>query len=328
MGKRKASTRLVLLFIASLTLMVMTSCAPQTALEASASPPLRAEIVGKGDGGVDALDSCSMASSDGYGVSFNYDSCLAESIVGEVVRGISSDESSGFTQLVMPDHLVFSFMNSYADGQALYRQAANLEAKPQIVVYPSEAYRAMNDLAKQQIEGLQRVLEERPVVFEKSAPFLPTVNAAQMMQIQPVYLDFANGSGLRYLTQVAQETRPVNNQELFYTFQGLTDNGAYYLTAFFPLSSKFLPDDAATADDEAFNAGFSAYLEEIVISLNGWSPADFKPDLSLLDAIVTSLNVDLEGELLDGSIGEAVVGSCELSFSSASAGSDTRGIRG
>lgn len=320
MGKLKASTRPALLLFAGLMLIVMSSCAPQPALEASASPPLRAEIAGKGADEGSTPEPCSMAGSDAFGVSFTYDSCLAEAVVSEVLPGVSPAESSGFTQMVIPEHLVFSFMNSYSDGQALYRQAANLDAGPQIVVFPSDAYKSMNDLAKQQIEGLRRVLQERPVDFGESAPFLPTVNAAQVMQIQPVYLDFANGSGVRYLTQVAQETRPVNNQELFYTFQGLTDSGAFYVAVFFPLSSELLPADASTADDAAFNAGFSTYLDEIVLKLNGLSPADFKPDLSSLDAMVMSLNVEPEGGLLDGPIAEADVGLSPVPAAAAPAG--------
>ncbi|MEO8354588.1 MAG: hypothetical protein ABI621_01610 [Chloroflexota bacterium] len=38
-------------------------------------------------------------------------------------------------------------------------------------------------------------------------------------------INFQNGRGIRFLTQYAQYPAPINNHELFYHFQGLTNDG-------------------------------------------------------------------------------------------------------
>lgn len=45
-----------------------------------------------------------------------------------------------------------------------------------------------------------------------------------------------DGGGIRYLTQFGQAAGLITNPELFYTFQGLTDDGAYYVAAVFPVA--------------------------------------------------------------------------------------------
>ena len=45
------------------------------------------------------------------------------------------------------------------------------------------------------------------------------------MHSQVQYLDFKNGTGVRYLTQFDQGILPINNYELVYTYQGLTSDG-------------------------------------------------------------------------------------------------------
>jgi hypothetical protein len=57
-----------------------------------------------------------------------------------------------------------------------------------------------------------------------------------------------------------------------------------------------LPDTPGVADDNAFNVNFVAYLTEITDALDKLSPADFAPDLALLDAVVTSLQVEPDVE--------------------------------
>ena len=54
---------------------------------------------------------------------------------------------------------------------------------------------------------------------------------------------------MRFLTEYAQYTAPVNNHELFYHFQGVTRDGAYYIIAIFPITVPVLAEtsDAAAA---------------------------------------------------------------------------------
>jgi hypothetical protein len=205
-------------------------------------------------------------------------------------------EDSGMNYLLVPQHLSFTFANSYADAEPLLRrQQLNLETMPQIVVYPVAAYSATHDLARLQIEQLQALLAARPSAPGGSLPVLPLNNAAQVFHSQVAYLAFTNGAGLRYVTAFSQDASPVTNQQLIYTFQGMTDDGQYYVAAFFPVTTAALPD---TVDDwEAFGANYPAYVAETKAVLNGLTAPDFTPHLTLVDELVASLRVEPDVQL-------------------------------
>ena len=95
-------------------------------------------------------------------------------------------------------------------------------------------------------------------------PLLPINNAGQVLHARVHYLDFDNGSGMGYLTQITMGPSRINNQELFYTFQGLTADRAYYVVAFFPVSLASLPATGQLSDDElaSLMADYPAYLAD------------------------------------------------------------------
>jgi hypothetical protein len=101
------------------------------------------------------------------------------------------------------------------------------------------------------------------------------------------------------MSKHSQDPRPIMlSQELFYTFQGFTDDGAYYVAAFFPLTTTALPDTIEVEDWEAFHANYDTYLLETTAVLDQLPLTEFAPDLTLLDAVVTSLRVKLDGTFL------------------------------
>lgn len=161
--------------------------------------------------------------------------------------------------------------------------------KAQIFIYPVEKLSEFNPAAGQ-IEGALTALlskrEEADVM-----PFLPVFNAAQMMHAQVQYLDFKNGSGVRYLTQFAQGIVPVNSYEMIYTFQGLTADGKFYVAVILPVTHPGLPaDDQISADDPRL-ADFPAYVNETAAWLQEQPAASFAPDLAVLDALIASIEV-------------------------------------
>ncbi len=91
-------------------------------------------------------------------------------------------------------------------------------------------------------------------------PFLPLFNAAQVMHSHVRYLDFKTGQGLRYLTMFSQGIVPINNNELIYTYQGLTSD-------------------------------FNAYLANTAASLNTQPAESFTPNLTMLDAMMSSIEI-------------------------------------
>jgi hypothetical protein len=84
---------------------------------------------------------------------------------------------------------------------------------------------------------------------------------------------------------------PIVNQHLFYTFQGLTRDGAYYISAQFPIRTAALPDEPDIEDWNAFAAGYQDYLAQAVDELNSLPSDAFEPSLEPVDGVIQSLVV-------------------------------------
>jgi len=163
--------------------------------------------------------------------------------------------------------------------------------KAQIFVYPVEGLN-VNQVASQIPGDLQALLQSRQA--GDIIPYLPPYNAGQVMHAQVGYLDFKSGSGVRYLTQFDQAPLPINNNEIHYTFQGLTSDGKYYVSAVLPVSLAGLPADWKVDLDNPpadLVEDFPKYIIDTVDMLNGLPASAFNPDLSVLDAMMGSLEI-------------------------------------
>jgi hypothetical protein len=163
--------------------------------------------------------------------------------------------------------------------------------EPQIFVYPVEDLGKVNEEAGKIVASLQTLLrspQEMP-----NLPFLPLFNASQVMHVQTQYLDFKNGRGLRYLTEFDQGILPINNYELIYTYQGLTYDGKHYVAAVLPVNHPSLPADGKVTGNEPpeFTSDFLTYLANVVNTLNAQAANTFTPDLTQLDAMMSSLDI-------------------------------------
>ena len=125
-------------------------------------------------------------------------------------------------------------------------------------------------------------------------PFLPMWPAAQIFSAQVGYFNFQNGSGVRYLTMYGQAIYPVDNQNLIYTYQGLTNDGRFYISAVLPVVHLGLPDDGSSQIDDwmAFENNWETYINDTVNWLNVQDPGSFFPGINLLDAMMASFKVE------------------------------------
>ena len=194
-----------------------------------------------------------------------------------------------------PAHLRFTF-----DDQPLtFGSGVDLSA-PQLLIYPVEAYREMVQIAgigdlEARINRLQSLLQDRSASIEGELPLLPEIGATQVITAQVKYLEFTGGAGIRFISHYAQDVSPILNGQIFYTFQGLTNDGQYYVAYFHPLATTALPDnyeDSVAAEDEAaFAENYETYLRETAQALDEAAPADYSPDLSQLDGLIESLQL-------------------------------------
>jgi hypothetical protein len=186
--------------------------------------------------------------------------------------------------------------------------------EPQISIFPAGEYAQMDqDVAKLRIERLQNILNTHnfspqpiPDIFitnrsQEELPFLPNEHAGQVFHAQEKFLSFQNGSGIRYVTQLSQAAFPlINNQDIFYTFQGLTSDGKYYVSVIMPINLPYLAADygpeAYINPTEVQNPDkYPGYVSDMTARLNqeeGEGINPYAPSLASLDALMQSLLVE------------------------------------
>ena len=218
------------------------------------------------------------------GVSFVVAPAVASSATAETVPEVPASENGPYWE-VNPEYLRIS-LEGYPLQETFF--------SPVISVYPVEAFKAKSPPASAILEQMKIFLAEKPATADQ-IPFLPIFNAAQVFHSNLEYLDFQNGSGVRFLTEMAQYPAPVNNYDLFYTFQGLTSDGRYMVSMILPVNHPNLPsrpDSLSTDALEAMTQRYDQYRAEVAAELEAQPASSFTPDLDLLDAMVKSLEVE------------------------------------
>jgi hypothetical protein len=220
--------------------------------------------------------------SPGQGSSFNNDPGLYSSSTAEVLPAIKPGNDVPSWGII-PQRTVIKLLG-YPISSHLF--------KPQITLYPVAEFRSISSRAAGEIASLQTLLKNKPQDLEK-LPFLPFFEAQQQIHARLKYMDFKNGTGVRFLTQYDQAYLPINNNELIYTFQGITDDGKWYVSAILPVNHFSLPADGTVTPDlaAAFEKDFPKYIADTAGMLNNQPDASFTPDLSRLDGLMASLEV-------------------------------------
>jgi hypothetical protein len=196
-----------------------------------------------------------------------------------------------------------------AEGMEVYPQNTTLTLQgyvlsdkfftPHISVYPVQRFtELLPDLVPSRVSALQNIIGNASCPsftssFGESLPFLPVFNAGQVFFAECQVITFGSGSGIRYLTEFAQYFAAVNNFDLFYTFQGLTSDGTYWISASLPVNHPILPINGDSPPNglttEEFIADYETYLSDIINQLNSQSPDSYIPTLSTLDLLVSSI---------------------------------------
>lgn len=206
---------------------------------------------------------------------------VATGFLGETVEAKSAGESTPYWE-IMPEYTRVN-LQDYPISDHLMQ--------PQIFIYPVEALKKVNESAGDNVVLLQSQLQLREDI--SALPFLPLLNARQVIHAQTKYFDFKNGQGLRYLTWYSQGVVPVNNYELIYTYQGLTSDGNFYVAAVLPVNHPSLPADGTITSNEPpeFNSDYDTYLTNVVTNLDQQAASTFFPDITQLDAMMSSLEI-------------------------------------
>jgi hypothetical protein len=170
---------------------------------------------------------------------------------------------------------------------------------PHISVYPVQRYtELLPDTIPAYLSALQSIVSNSSCPaftgsFNSSLPFLPVFNASQVFFAECQVISFVGGNGIRYLTEFAQYYAVVNNYDLFYTYQGITSDGNYWVSAILPINNPILPDNGDNPPDgmtmEEFSANYEPYLMDVIDQLNSQPSDSYNPTLTALDELVSSI---------------------------------------
>jgi hypothetical protein len=166
--------------------------------------------------------------------------------------------------------------------------------EPHISVFPVQRYdELLPDFVPGRVSDLQALISGGAT--GDSLPLLPSFNAGQVFHAQFRVFPFVSGGGIRYLTEYAQYYAPVNNNELFYTYQGLTSDGKYWVSAILPINNPILPANADNPPNgvswDEFNNNFESYITDMTNQLNSQTSDSYNPTLAALDALVASITI-------------------------------------
>ncbi len=178
----------------------------------------------------------------------------------------------------MAQHTAFQFTNYPVEDNA------------RIMVFKTEEYASYGQPLQDAVTAL--------LGGQDTAQPLPNALAQGDFFTQVKPLNFKNGHGVRQLTQVLMNIGPINNQDLLYYYQGITNDGAYFVSAIFHVNAAFLVADSSMdavtpADGIPFTneSDMTTYLNAIAQKMNETPAENFAPALQFFDNLIGSIQV-------------------------------------
>jgi hypothetical protein len=231
------------------------------------------------------------------GISFAYDSSLVTSVVARTVPELSSAPNVP-DWTTHPEYVKFEFKDFARPG-----------FDPAIFVFPVLSKYVELDPSDPHatdpwlngVNALRDILAQKPIWPQAqwlpgsalySAPFLPPINAATTFIGTQKYMSFESGSAIRSLVQITQQPNPIPEDEVFYSFQGLTSDGKYYVSGRFPA---FLTGAHPTPIGSTDPNWVNEYNQGLVQQIDRSGNSEFVPNLDKLDQMMASVHIGSDG---------------------------------
>jgi hypothetical protein len=243
----------------------------------------------------------------GKTISLTYDSSLAPWVEAQTVPAVPMSNQILFAES-RPMYAQFRF-SGYQGGRLYQLPLLPVENHiPQVMLFRTADFPGYGDDSAtgfiRQWQSLQELFQTgvdpslcaQPVSGEFTLPFLPWLNYHQTFCSQPQILAFPGGRGIRYLTFYSQGPDPVLDQQVFYTFQGVTDDGQFYVSAVFPVETGIFPTEPVPCpkcSEPDYNPfpEWQALLGEQLTQLNAQDTEKFAPSLTTLDELIRSIQI-------------------------------------
>ena len=233
------------------------------------------------------------------GVSFRYDPAVFGTVKSEIVPVQRLEEPDHKPDSVAPEHIHFTFDRGYP------RSGASLSVYP-VSEFP-KVYSVNPEsvkLMRGEIENLKKVLTEAAYRVDGQIPHLPYRDAHDTFYAKVRHVSFVNGKGILFVAHWEHGVEYVSNDKLIYRFEGLTNDGKYYVTAQTSIRVQFLPNESPAEmedltwkellnadEDPAIQKKIDAYVKDISDRMESLGPAEFQPRLEAFESIIASLKV-------------------------------------
>jgi heat shock protein HslJ len=184
----------------------------------------------------------------------------------------------------LPDHIEITFGQDSPTGAIIY-------------IIPVADYQKLWEVngdtgVTGTLAKLESLLVEKPEKLPQwGLPVLPFERAvgANDVAVQGIYLPSGLSQGIRFIGRFSQDQSAVTNNNLYYVYLGMSNDGNYLIAFFYPISANSLAATASTEDQQSASTDFQAYLNTKIQQLNALRGGDFTPDPATLDALIQSL---------------------------------------
>ena len=190
--------------------------------------------------------------------------------------------------------------------------AEHLVGQPIMYIIPANSYRNLwNEAGNDSVTRVMQSIQELNFVLVSPAPTsgypaLPyeeggagandlAVQVGRAVSQAELNSTSATQDGYRFVGRWAQDANPPTNQGLRYVYQGFTNDGVYLVSFWWPESTAVLPDDASELTEDqwaTFYADPTTIINTAAEGLNTLEANQWDPDLSVLDALVASLEIE------------------------------------
>ncbi len=219
-------------------------------------------------------------------ISFYLDPSLGDGYECTTVPESSSPDRPTYYPFIYPTHTEVTIQN-YPLTQTQF--------PPQIWIYPvAEFSEQLPEVIPLLVADLKSIISDG-TISGKRMPFLPAVLEQQTFFAHEKNISFTGGQGIRFITEYSEGPNPITNQNIIYTFQGLSDDGMYWVAVTLPISHPTLPDEYSTLPEgytqESLIMDNAAYTNDVGGRLSTVAPDSFTPDLSILDDLIMSITI-------------------------------------
>jgi hypothetical protein len=219
-------------------------------------------------------------------LSFYLDPALGDGYQCETVPENSSSDIPAYYVFIYPTHTELTIQNY---------PLTHTQFPPQVWIYPVNRFsELLPDILPPRVSNLKEIISNG-IRKNGELPFLPVIPQKQVFFIHAANLSFNGGEGVRFITEYSDAPTPITNKNIIYTFQGLTDDGMYWVALTLPISSPILPADYDTLPDgytqESLIQNYKSYVNYVKEALEAQLPGSFSPTIDSLDSLVKSITV-------------------------------------